>query len=409
MMDRRCRFCRAPLSTTFVNLNSSPLANSLLDAESCDGMESHYPLHAFVCEACFLVQLDAVVPPEQIFHDNYLYFSSYAASWMEHCRAYSAKMIERFGLSKDNLVVEIASNDGGLLKNFVAAGIPVLGVEPSSNVAKAAETAGVRTKVVFFGKDSAAALKSEGYGADLIAANNVLAHVPDINDFVEGFRILLKPAGVVTFEFPHLLNLMQNNQFDTIYHEHFSYISLFAAERIFAAHGLMVFDVEELPTHGGSLRLYVAHDGARKEEVAVARLRAKERAARLDAVESYSDFSDRVVRTKCALLDFFIEAKTAGNTVVGYGAPAKGNTLLNYCGIGLEFLPYTVDVSPHKQGKFLPGTRIPVYHPDTIFKTRPNYVLILPWNLKDEIMQQMGRVRDFGGKFVTAIPTLQVY
>jgi SAM-dependent methyltransferase len=408
-MDRRCRFCRAPLSTTFVNLNSSPLANSLLDAASCNGMEPHYPLHAFVCEQCFLVQIDAVVPPDQIFHDNYLYFSSYAESWMAHCRAYSVRMIERFGLTKSNLVVEIASNDGGLLRNFVAAGIPVLGVEPSSNVAKAAEAAGVRTKVVFFGTNSAKSLKAEGFAADLIAANNVLAHVPDINDFVEGFRILLKPDGVATFEFPHLLNLMQQNQFDTIYHEHFSYISLLAAERIFAAHGLEVFEVEELPTHGGSLRVYAAHAGSRKAGEAVAKLRAKEKAARLDAVDAYSNFADRVVRTKCELLDFFVEARRGGKSVVGYGAPAKGNTLLNYCGIGPELLPYTVDVSPHKQGKFLPGTRIPVHHPDMIFQTKPDYVLILPWNIKDEIMHQMRAVRDFGAKFVTAIPSLQVY
>jgi SAM-dependent methyltransferase len=408
-MDRHCRFCRAPLSRTFVNLNSSPLANSLLDADSRDRMEARYPLHAFVCEQCFLVQLDAVVPPEHIFHDNYLYFSSFADSWLAHCRAYARKMIDRFKIDRDKLVVEIASNDGCLLRNFVDAGIPVLGVEPSANVAQAAEAAGVRTRVTFFGAGSATALKAEGFAADLIAANNVLAHVPDINDFVEGFRILLKPDGVATIEFPHLLNLMMNNQFDTIYHEHFSYLSLLAAERIFAAHGLDVFDVEELPTHGGSLRVYLAHAGTRAPGDAVAALRAKETAAQLGHVEAYSDFAERVVQTKCELLAFFLSAKRDGKTVVGYGAPAKGNTLLNYCGIGPEFLSYTVDVSPHKQGKFLPGTQIPVYHPDKILETQPDYVLILPWNLKDEIMRQMNGIRAFGGKFVTAVPHLQVF
>lgn len=406
-MNRRCRFCKTPLSRTFVNLNSSPLANSLLDAESCNGMEPHYPLHAFVCEACFLVQLDAVVSPEHIFSD-YVYFSSYAQSWLAHCRDYSLKMIDRFGISRNSLVVEVASNDGYLLRNFVEAGIPVLGVEPAGNVAKVAEAAGVPTKVVFFGEESAKALKAEGYSADLMAANNVLAHVPDINDFVEGFRVLLKPQGVATFEFPHLLNLIRYNQFDTIYHEHFSYISLLAAERIFGAHGLSIFDVDEVPTHGGSLRLYVAHAGARDTGEAVVKLRAKEKAAHLDVPAAYSDFAEQVVRTKCALLDFLIGARRAGKRVVGYGAPAKGNTLLNYCGVGPELLPYTVDISPHKQGRFLPGTRIPVHHPDTIFETKPDYVLILPWNLKDEIMQAMSGIRDFGGKFVTAIPQLQV-
>jgi SAM-dependent methyltransferase len=408
-MDRRCRFCRAPLHTTFVNLNSSPLANSLLDVASCNGVEPHYPLHAFVCEACFLVQLDTAVPPDQIFHGDYVYFSSYSDFWLAHCRAYAARMIERFALTKSNLVVEIASNDGGLLRNFVSAGIPVLGVEPAANVAQAAEAAGVRTKVMFFGAATAASIKGEGFAADLMAANNVLAHVPDINDFVEGFRILLKPQGVATFEFPHLLNLIQQNQFDTIYHEHYSYISLLAAERILAAHGLAVFDVEELPTHGGSLRVYAAHAGVRPEGAAVAVLRAKEKAARLGSVEAYTVYADQVVRTKCALLEFFVEARRTGKRVVGYGAPAKGNTLLNYCGIGPEFVPYTVDVSPHKQGRFLPGTRIPVHHPDKIFETKPDYVLILPWNLKDEIMGKMQRIGEFGGKFVTAIPRLQIH
>ena len=408
-MERRCRFCQAPLRTTFVDLNSSPLANSLLDEDGYNRAEARYPLHAFVCEQCFLVQLDAVVSADYIFADNYLYFSSYSDSWLAHCRDYSLKMTERFGLTRESRVVEIASNDGGLLKNFVAAGIPVLGVEPAANVAEVANKNGVPTKAIFFGKETAAALKADGFAADLIAANNVLAHVPDINDFVEGFRVLLKPQGVATFEFPHLLKLIQEFEFDTIYHEHFSYISLLAAERIMAAHGLVVFDVEELLTHGGSLRLFVAHQGAREAGERVVALRAKENAAGLNRIESYAKFAEEVIRIKCEVLDFLIEAKRAGKRVAGYGAPAKGNTLLNYCGVGPELMSFTVDRSPHKQGRYLPGTRIPIFPPDKILEEKPDYIFILPWNIKNEIIEQMKSVREFGGKFVTAIPQLKVW
>jgi hypothetical protein len=408
-MDRRCRFCRAPLSKTFVDLNSSPLANSLLDEKGYNGAEARYPLHAFVCEQCFLVQLDAVVTADHIFADNYLYFSSYSDSWLAHCRDYCTAMTARFGLDKNSMVVEIASNDGGLLRNFVDAGIPVLGVEPAANVAEVANQRGVRTKAVFFGEKTAAALKGDNFAADLRAAKKVLAHVPDINDFVEGFRVLLKTEGVATFEFPHLLNLIEQNQFDTIYHEHYSYLSLLTVEKILAAHGLAVFDVEELPTHGGSLRVYAAHAGKRPAGERVVALRNTEKAAKLDTIAAYSAYTDQVVRTKCEVLSFFIEAQRAGKTVAGYGAPAKGNTLLNYCGIGPELMPYTVDRSPHKQGRYLPGTRIPIRHPDEIFKTRPDYIFILPWNIKGEIVQQMKAAREFGAKFVTAIPRLQVW
>jgi len=408
-MKRHCRFCHAPLRTSFVDLNSSPLANSLLDEKSYDGVEMRYPLHAFVCEQCFLVQLDAVVSADHIFADNYLYFSSYSDSWLAHCRAYCLDMMRRFGLTCDSRVVEIASNDGGLLKNFVEAGIPVLGVEPAANVAEVANRNGVPTKAIFFGRDTATALKADGFAADLIAANNVLAHVPDINDFVEGFRILLKPQGAATFEFPHLLKLIQDVEFDTIYHEHFSYISLLAAERIMAAHGLVVFDVEEIPTHGGSLRLFVSHQGTREPGERVFALRAKEREAALDRIETYAAFADEVVRVKCEVLGFLIEAKRQGKRVVGYGAPAKGNTLLNYCGVGPELMPFTVDRSPHKQGRYLPGTRIPIRAPETIFAERPDYVFVLPWNISDEIVSQMAAVRDFGARFVTAIPRLKVW
>jgi 2-polyprenyl-3-methyl-5-hydroxy-6-metoxy-1,4-benzoquinol methylase len=408
-MDRFCRFCRTPLRKTFVDLNSSPLANSLLDEKGYNGMEARYPLHAFVCEQCFLVQLDAVVTADRIFADNYLYFSSYSDYWLAHCRAYCEAMTARFGLGKNSMVVEVASKDGGLLRNFVDAGIPVLGIEPAANVAAVANEKGVRTEAIFFGEQAAKKLKADGFSADLMAANNVLAHVPDINDFVEGFRVLLKPEGVVTFEFPHLLNLIEQNQFDTIYHEHYSYLSLLTVEKVLAAHALSVFDVEELPTHGGSLRVYGCHNGKRPAGERVIALRAKEKAEKLDRIEAYSAYTEQVVRTKCEVLAFFIEAKRAGKTVVGYGAPAKGNTLLNYCGIGPEFMPYTVDRSPHKQGRWLPGTRIPIRHPDEILNTRPDYIFILPWNIKDEIAGQMNAAREFGAKFVTAIPRLQVW
>jgi SAM-dependent methyltransferase len=371
-------------------------------------MEPFYPLHAFICDQCFLVQVEVFESPDRIF-SQYLYFSSFSELWLDHTRRYCHLMQERFGIGRNSMVVEVASNDGHLLQNFVDAGIPVLGIEPAANIAEVARSQGIPTKTAFFGARQAEILRAEGYAADLTCANNVLAHVPDINDFVEGFRILLKTQGVATFEFPHLLQLIIENQFDTIYHEHFSYLSLLTVERIFAVHALAVFDVEELPTHGGSLRIYASHIGARPVAGRVATLRAKERAGGLDRLDTYAEFGERVVRVKCDLLKFLIEAKQGGRRVVGYGAPAKGNTLLNYCGIGPELLPFTVDRNPHKQNLLLPGTRIPVRAPEAIFEAKPDFILILPWNLKAEIMEQMSAVREFNARFVTAIPCLKIY
>jgi SAM-dependent methyltransferase len=407
-VDRRCRFCSAPLHVSLVDLKCSPLANSLLDANAASRMEPFYPLHAFVCDQCFLVQLEAFEAPECIF-SNYLYFSSFSESWLDHADRYCRLMRHRFGIRSDSMVVEVGSNDGYLLRNFVCAGIPVLGIEAAANVAEVARSQGVPTKTAFFGAREAEILRAGGYAADLICANNVLAHVPDINDFVDGFRILLKPQGVATFEFPHLLRLIIENQFDTIYHEHFSYLSLLTVERIFAAHSLVVFDVEELPTHGGSLRIYAAHIGARQIGERVATLRAKEHGAGLDRLDTYADFRQEVVRVKCELLKFLIEAKQDGRQVAGYGAPAKGNTLLNYCGIGPELLPFTVDRNPYKQGLLLPGARVPIRAPEAIFEAKPDFILILPWNLKAEIMEQMSAVQEFNARFVTAIPRVQIY
>jgi SAM-dependent methyltransferase len=407
-MSSACRFCNSPLKITFANLGTSPLANSFLTADACVKMEPHYPLHAFVCEQCFLVQLEEFESSQHIFSD-YLYFSSYSDSWVAHAKAYCEAMTQRFNIGTNSKVVEIASNDGYLLRNFVAAGVPVLGVEPAENIAAVARSNNIPTESAFFGAKTAERLRSAGHGADLMAANNVLAHVPDIIDFVSGFSILLKPAGVATFEFPHLLRLMEQYQFDTIYHEHFSYLSLMTVERIFESRGLSIFDVEELDTHGGSIRIYACHSGTREIGARVTALRAKERAAGLDRVESYLDFSNRVVAVKIDVLSFLIEARKANKRVAGYGAPAKGNTLLNYCGAGPEFIEFTVDRNPHKQGLFLPGTRIPIRAPEAILQERPDYIFILPWNLRDEIMGQMSAVREWGGKFVTPIPQIQVF
>lgn len=407
-MSSKCRFCNSPLHVTFADLGASPLANSFLSAEACRQMEPHYPLHAYVCEACFLVQLEEFESSEHIFTD-YLYFSSYSSSWLAHAKAYCELATERFKLGRDSKVVEIASNDGYLLKNFLAAGVPVLGIEPAANIAEIARTRNIPTEAVFFGAETANRLSAAGQAADLMVANNVLAHVPDIVDFVSGFRMLLKPTGVATFEFPHLLRLIDQYQFDTIYHEHFSYLSLMVVEKIFASQGLSVFDVEELPTHGGSIRVYACHAGSRPIDDNVATARAHERAAGLDHIESYKDFSAKVAKIKIDILSFFVDAKRANKRIAGYGAPAKGNTLLNYCGIGPEFIEFTVDRNEHKQGLFLPGSRIPIRSPEAIMQTRPDYVFILPWNLKDEIIEQMSAVRDWGGKFVTPIPTIQVF
>ena len=407
MTSQSCRFCAAPLSESFVDLGMSPLSNAFVPAERAGAMEKFYPLHAYVCSACRLVQLGEFESPEAIFGD-YLYFSSYAESWLRHAEAYAGAMIARFGLNAGSQIVELASNDGYLLQYFQRAGIPVLGVEPAANVAAAAIAKGIPTDIAFFGRATAARLRAAGRTADLIAANNVLAHVPDLNDFVAGMKILLAPNGVATVEFPHLERLIAENQFDTIYHEHFSYFSLFTAEQVFARHGLTVFDVEELPTHGGSLRLYLRHAGSGAVSAAVAALRQREIAAGLDGPEPYARFAAMAVDTKAAILEFLIGARRAGQHVLGYGAPAKGNTLLNYCGIRSDMIGFTVDRSPHKQGMRLPGTHIPIRAPEALLAARPDYVFILPWNLKDEIMAQMAAIREWGGRFVVPVPTLQI-
>lgn len=408
-MGRRCRFCGSTLARSVIDLGKSPLANAFLTAADLDRPETFYPLHVFICDECHLVQLPAFESPQNIF-GHYLYFSSYSQSWLDHCRAYADAMTTRYALHGSSLVVELASNDGGLLRFFKQRGIPVLGVEPAANVAAVAQQNGIPTEVAFFGRDEAARLAASGKSADLIAANNVLAHVPDLNDFVAGCSILLKPRGTATFEFPHLLNLIVQRQFDTIYHEHFSYFSLAVAQRLFAKHGLQIFDVERLATHGGSVRVHVAHGDAKR--VCTARCNdalAAERAAGLDRFESYGEFAAAVIDVKCALIEFLCAARRAGKTVAGYGAPAKASTLLNFCGVGPDLLPYTVDRSTHKQGRYLPGVQIPIHEPDRILETKPDYVLILPWNIKDEITSQMAVVRSWGGKFVTAIPGLSVF
>ena len=410
-MGHPCRFCRAPLRVTFADLGMSPISNAFVSPERAQGVEPFYPLHAYVCESCLLVQLVDFEKAEALFSDDYAYFSSYSESWLLHAETYAARTIAAEGLRPDSLVVEIASNDGYLLQYFKRAGIPVLGVEPTANTARvAAERHGIASEVAFFGRETALRLAARGVRADVMAANNVLAHVPDINDFVAGFSILLKPEGVAHLEFPHLLSQIENRQFDTIYHEHFSYLSFTVACRIFAAHGLRVHDVEALPTHGGSLRLSVCHadNAARPDTPRVASLLDRERAAGLLEIETYRRFSDSVVAIKCDLLAFLIEARRAGKVVAGYGAPAKGNTLLNFCGVRTDLLAFTVDRSPHKIGKLLPGVRIPILPPEAILERRPDYVLILPWNLKDEIMAQMAAIRDWGGRFVTPIPSLRI-
>ncbi len=406
----KCRFCNQPLRFTFVDLGMSPLCESFLSLEQLNQGESFYPLHAYVCENCYLVQLEEYVSPENIFTE-YAYFSSYADTWLEHCKKYTSLMIDRWKLTKDSFVVEVASNDGYLLQYFVQKGIPVLGIEPAKNVAKVAIDKGVPTLTEFFGRELATKLSKEGKQADLIAGNNVLAQVPDINDFVGGLKILLRPGGVITIEFPHLLNLVEQNQFDTMYHEHFSYFSFITAEKIFAAHGLTLFDVDELPTHGGSLRIYARHvdDESKPLTARAVEMHEREMKAGMATMEYYSAFGANVKETKRKVLTFLIEARRDGKQVVGYGAPGKGNTLLNYCGIRTDFLDYTVDRNPYKHGKFTPGTHIPIYPPEKIDETKPDYVFILPWNFKDEIMVQMAHIKDWGGKFVVPIPELKVY
>ena len=391
-----------------MDLGMSPLCETFLRADELNRMEPFYPLRVWVCERCFLVQLQEYVSPAEIFTE-YAYFSSYSTSWLKHAKDYTDMAAARFGLDGRSRVVEIASNDGYLLQYFVEKGIPVLGVEPAANVAKAAVERGVPTVVRFFGQETAGDLVRDPGPANLIVGNNVLAHVPDVNDFVGGLKILLAPDGVVTMEFPHLWRLMDENQFDTIYHEHFSYLSFTTVIEIFSAHGLRIFDVDRIPTHGGSLRIYAGHAGTiRAEEPAVAALRTAEEAQGFRSTERYASFAPRVEETKRALLDFLIETRRAGKSVAAYGAPGKGNTLLNYCGIRTDFVDYAVDRNPYKHGRYTPGTHIPIFPPERIRETRPDYVLILPWNLKDEITEQLAYVREWGGRFVVPIPSVDV-
>lgn len=405
-----CRFCNNVLNHTFVDLGMSPFANSYVKNEDLQRMEPFYPLCAYVCESCFLVQLPVFENPEDIFND-YAYFSSYSESWLKHAKDYVDSMIDRFGFGTDTQIIEIASNDGYLLQYFKEKGIPVLGIEPAKNVANAALEKDIPTIIQFHSEETAKELSAKGINADLLIGNNVLAHVPNLNDFVRGMKIILKSDGIITMEFPHLLRLMEKNQFDTIYHEHFSYFSFICVNNIFADHDLCIFDVEELPTHGGSLRIYASHaeDSSKLLSSRVDELIAREDKAGFKKLEHYLSFGEHVKATKLKILKFFVEAKRHGKFIAGYGAPAKGNTLLNYCGIRTDFIAYTVDRSPHKQGHFLPGTRIPIYHPDKVRESRPDYLVILPWNLKDEIMGQMSYIRDWGAQFVTLIPEVKTY
>ncbi len=407
---KSCRFCGAEINRTFVDLGMSPLCESYPLSADFNRGEVYYPLHVYVCEQCFLVQLEEYESVENIFSD-YAYFSSYSDSWLKHAENYCDTVIGRFGLDERSLAVEVASNDGYLLQYFVKRNVPVLGIEPAANVAKVAVEKGVPTLVKFFGAKLAEQLTTEGNCADLILGNNVLAQVPDLNDFVEGLKIMLKPDGVLTLEYPHLLRLIEHNEFDTIYHEHFSYFSMLTTVHIMEAHGLNVFDVDELPTHGGSLRVYACRATSQAHEVQprVKKVIADEERAGLSSMAGYERFARQVKETKLALVEFLLKAAQQGKSVAGYGAPGKSATLLHYCGIGKDLIEYTVDRSPYKQGRFLPGSHIPIYHPDRIRETKPDYVVILPWNLKDEIMEQLQYIREWGGRFVVPIPKVAVF
>ena len=409
-LDNHCRFCSAPLQHTFCDLGHTPLANAYVKKEQLDRKEPSFPLHVYVCDQCLLVQLkEAQTTPEGMFSD-YSYFSSYSASWLQHAKNYTDKIVQRLSLSFKHQVIEIASNDGYLLQYFREKNIPILGIEPAKNVAKVAIDKGIPTHVDFFGEETAHQLVEKGIRADLLIGNNVFAHVPHLNDFVKGMKIILAPEGVITLEFPHLLQLMEQNQFDTIYHEHFSYFSLLVLEKVFKAHGLELFDVEEIPTHGGSLRIYVKHQESPRplEQQHLKIVLDKEKQAGLDQLDTYLSYAERVEKVKISLLDFLHQARKEGKTVAAYGAPAKGNTLLNYCKVTPALLPFTVDLSPHKQGHFLPGSHVPIYSPEKIKEVQPDYLLVLPWNLKSEIMEQMQIIRSWGGQFVIPIPELQV-
>lgn len=407
---KSCRFCGTGLERTFIDLGMSPLCETYPSEGDLNRGEVYYPLRVYVCERCFLVQLEEYQSPENIFGE-YPYFSSYSDSWLRHCENYCEDMIKRFSLNGQSFVVEVASNDGYLLQYFVQRNVPVLGIEPAANVAKVAIEKGVPTAVQFFGTQLARELAAQGRCADLIVGNNVLAQVPNLNDFVEGLRILLKPDGVLTLEFPHLLRLIEHNEFDTIYHEHFSYFSLLTTTQVMRAHGLTVFDVEVLPTHGGSLRVYACRAESRAHAIqpSVQKLIAEEESAGLASLEGYERFAEQVKQTKFALMDFLLKAVQSGKTVAAYGAPGKSATLLHYCGIGKDLIEYTVDRNPLKQGRFLPGSRIPIHPPDHIRETKPDYVVILPWNLKDEIIGQLQFIRDWGGRFVVPIPKVTIY
>lgn len=406
----KCRFCHHELKHTFMDLGMSPLANSYIPISCTEKGQMTYPLHVRVCEHCYLVQLEEFATPSDIFND-YAYFSSFSTSWLKHAKDYACYMMQKYDIGKKSRVIEIASNDGYLLQFFKKQVNSVLGIEPAENVAKVAiEERGIPTINQFFGFDLAKKLVDEGGKADLLLGNNVLAHVPDINDFVEGMQILLQPDGIITMEFPHLLQLIQKTEFDTIYHEHLSYFSFFTVQNIFKAHGLRLFDVQELPTHGGSLRIFACHTECQRfvENPHIVKMLCKERLAGLADMHAYFNFSDRVREIKYELLSCLIKLKKHQYTVVAYGAAAKGNTLLNYCGIRQEFIDYVVDKNPHKQNTLLPGSRIPVYAPEKIRETRPNYILILPWNLKEEVMKQLEYTKAWGAKFILPIPKVEV-
>lgn len=405
-----CRFCNSDNLHSFVDLGMSPLCESFVPADKLDEMEPFYPLHAFVCGECFLVQVAEFVSGEEIFGGEYAYFSSFSKAWLKHAADYVDSITDRLGLDENSQVIEVASNDGYLLKNFVEKGIPCLGIEPADNVAATAIEKGVNTVVKFFGVETAKQLREGGLRGDLMIANNCTAHVPDLNDFIGGFKILLADRGVLTIEFPHLESLIRDVQYDTIYQEHYCYFSLLTFQKVLAHHGLTIFDVDEIPTHGGSLRIYVRHDNDDSKPVAasVNDILQRELAAGMDRLETYRGFSERVIATKHQLLEFLIKAKREGKQVVGYGAPGKGNTLLNYCGISTDFLDYTVDRNPYKHGKYLPGSRIPVFSTDKIAETKPDIILILPWNLKDEIVEQLSYARDWNAQFVIPIPEVTI-
>lgn len=406
-----CRFCKNPLTYEFIDLVNSPPSNAYLRAEQLNEPEIFYPLRVFVCEKCFLVQIEEYKKADEIFGEDYAYFSSFSKSWLEHARKYVEMMCARFGFDENSQIVEIASNDGYLLQYFQEKNVPVLGVEPTLSTARAAREKGIETRTEFFGVELAEKLARENLQADLLLGNNVLAHVPDINDFVAGLKIALKPGGVVTMEFPHLLRLVENNQFDTIYHEHFSYLSFYTAREIFARNGLVIFDVEELPTHGGSLRLFAKHgeDAAKTVTANVENLLAKEKKAGLFDLNYYENFQAKADKIKLELLAFLIEQKLAGKKVAAYGAAAKGNTLLNYCGVKKDLIEFVVDASPHKQGRFLPASHIPIVEEDFIKREKPDFVFILPWNIRDEITEQLSYIRQWRGKFVTAIPGIEIF